>query len=466
MITYSKSLNLYPIFTGIALILALVTGYGIISYKKPMSRACFFVGNGAYYALRAEDSYDNPPAFDSFKSAKEFVNGFSPDSVFSDFTRALFEKEQNIFATYKTWSSFVHLINRIKGVFADFGITKPLEQIYIDNKAQLPEKAQKVLVKNLIAPGYTPNQCYNIDVIPLYHPLLFYGPTAQELAHVAPQERFDAFKEKCGLLHPYFSRLFHFLLLFNPSEWRMYDTHAGFYYFTPRNAHTTGVNITGFTQLDPAAAYETEPNIACTIHEDDWAFHMDQLFTSSPINWQVYLTGHGSVPIQSGNQTVEEDYNENGQRMTAWIGGIPGKKFKPFLEYLDKNIHTEKLFLSSCHVPAKRLLQLAEKALSYKIISPIATYDTVTCYVPCGYITSYIPAWLTSDQKMELNYTLKPSESDACTPLNIPKYSSLLSVDSEEKVLRKHIDTFVKAKAFEAPSMIDANSTKVERLTT
>ena len=101
--------------------------------------------------------------------------------------------------------------------------------------------------------------------------------------------------------------------------------------------------------------------------------------------------------------------------MRAWIGGVPSLKFKPFLEFLDNKIKTEKLFISSCHVPAKRLLNLADKPLSYKIISPIASYDTVTCYVPFGYITSYTPAWLTPDQHPKVTYTLKPSESDACT---------------------------------------------------
>lgn len=467
MITFSKSIHSFSIFTSIVLSLCLLY---LFSAQQRTSRACFFIGNGAYYALSAQDSYDNPPAYDSHKTSKEFVENFSPDSVFSDFTRALFEKEQNIFVTHKTWNSFVHLINRIQNVFKDFGITKPLEQIFIDDKTQLPSTVQKTVQKNLIAPQCNPNDCYNIDTIPLYHPLLFYGPTEEQLADSSIQNRFDEFKKQCGLLHPYFSQLLHFLVLFNPSDWRMYDTKTGLYYLTPRTSYASGINVTTFTQLDTHAAYKSAPEITCTIHEDNWAFYMDQLFTPTHNTWQVYLTGHGSEPIFNKNETFEEQQNSKGQKMTAWIGGIPGVKFKPFLEFLDTHLKTEKLFLSSCHVPAKRLLKLVGRPVSYNIITPIATYDTVLCYVPFGYITYFKPAWLNANGngngngKMEIAYTLKPSESDACTPLNIPKYSSLLASDIEAQELRKNIDMFVKAKAFEAPTVIEAGSVKVEKL--
>lgn len=461
MIAYSKSLNLYPIFTGIGLILALSIGFALFKGPSQSSRACFFIGNGAYYAIRNGKLF-NPPTYDSFENAKDFVQNFSPDTIFTDFTRALHEKEQNIFVTYKTWNSFIHIIKRIKTIFAEFGITNPLEQVFIDANAKLPKDSANQIEKDFILPNCNLSDCYKDDALAQEYPMLFYGPTSDKLTNIPANQKLDKFKKQSGLLHKNFSRFFYFLILFNPSEWRMYDTNTGFYYLTPRSTNTPSIRVTTFKQIDPKTAYETEQEITCKIDEENWAFHLDKLFESNRQNWQVYLIGHGSKPISLNNELVEEKIADNIQSL-AFMGGIPAIKFKPFLDFLDKKLNTEKLFVSSCHAPAERILRLANKTLSYTLISPISSYDPVTNYVPLGFISSYIPAWLTTEQKTKIEYTLKPSQSDEVTPLNVPKYESLLSCN-DNKSLRTYVDTFVLKREQDGPSFVQPNTLKVECL--
>lgn len=431
MVTYSKSLNLYPIFTGITLILAIFIGISLFNSNYPQTaRACFFVGNGAYYALSAQEAVTTPPVYDSFKNSDEFLNNFQPDSIVCDVARAFYEKEPNIFMTYKTWASFVRLKERITNIFAAVGVTAPLEQIYIKDGGPLLHLADARVIKD------------HTDI-----------------------------ERHCKKLHPNLGNFFHYLYLFNSAEWRMYDTKVGLFYLTPESTTSMPIQISDFKEIDPVFA-QTKEFITQELFTKDyeWTNQLDHVFTPSSTAWQLYVTGHGNDPILDGTDFVEEKLFDTGSNkfyMYAWMAGMRSNKFVPFLQFIDTKLKTETLFMNSCYASADRIRKLlgTNGAPSFNIISPISTtFNSVTNYVFPLHTTTYVPACLTPQKTAVIENQVEDNNDPNQEPFGVKKYENLLNLVDKPKELAQHINLFFREKPEETPSLIPAFSTKVKKL--
>lgn len=467
MIAYSRYLNLYPIFTAIGLVLALFLGLGFYNQYPQNARACFFVGNGAYYALSAQESTTTPPVDDFYKNPHEFLTNFQPDSIICDTARALFEKEQNIFLTYKTWTSFIRLLNRIKSLFASVGISEPLKQIYIKDTHEITASLEKQLKEKLIVNNIRQTDLKQ-ETAKEYAPLLFF-PDKKITKDILSNKLITNY---CGALHPDFAKVFHFLYIFNPSEWRMFDTKTGLFYLTPQSSPYMPIQTSHFKQIDPATA-QTEDFIQqeSWTKEYEWTTQLDQIFTPSSTAWQLYVTGHGNSPIADGDTEVEKKLFDTGSNtfyMYAWMAGMRSEKFAPFLKFIDSKLNTDTIFINSCFASAERVKKLLGKkeAPSFNIISPIATtYNSVSNYVFPLYTKTYIPAWLTEQQTPYIQNEVRDNNDPNEKPFGINKYENLFKIKDKKK-LAENINLFFREKEGEAPSLIAAHQNNMEKLTT
>lgn len=465
MITYSKSLNLYPIFTGIGLIFALCAGFSLFKEPSKSARACFFIGNGAYYAVSPGESVNNPPIQDSFKDTHEFINAFQPDSILCDVVRAFYEKEPNIFVTYKTWASFVRLKNRLQNIFTSVGVSNPLEQVYINDSISLDSNLESTLLADLKTDTIHPDK----DVISSKSSRapIFYLPSTINTQDFNQKDLL----QYCGALHPNFAKYFHFLYLFKPEEWRMYDTGIGLFYLTPHDSITPSINTRNFKPLNPSTADSTEFITQELFTKDyEWTKQLDQVFTPSNTSWQVYVTGHGSDPIQDGNDYVEEKLckDEQGEYyIHAWMAGMRSNKFAPFLHFLNTTLKTETLFINSCFTSAERTKNLISKdqAPTFTIVSPIATtHNSVSNYVFPLFTTTYVPSSLTQDKKAIIETELRDNNDDNGQVFSVNKYESLLTVTHNRQELLENIHLFFQNKPDDSPSLIAAYNNQVEKL--
>jgi hypothetical protein len=446
-------------------------GLGHTTGSQVPHRALFMIGNGAYYALTAQESSCTPPVKDSFDTPKEFVTNFMPDSIICDIARAFHEKEANLFMTYKTWASWVHLQERIKEIFASFNIHKPLEQIFATGETKIASSFKKQLAHDLIVKSVYDKMAKKDTAFQnMRQPLLYFGPSPDTVTQTTAQERFEYVQQNAGILDQRFSELFYLLYVYNPKEWHVYDTNVGLLYFTPRNISAQPISTASFTPLNSADILSPtyiQNEIFTTDHI--WTEQLYSLFSPTISAWNLYVSGHGSEPIIEGGQPKEEGLYTNKTesfQAFAWIAGMRSSHFTPFVRYAHNCLPTRTLFLNSCYAPADRLHRLAgkETALNYTIVSPVSTFEPVSNYVPCMQTMTYIPAWLSQTGTTVIKNKLYASDQQRSDDLAVASKFNAIFEHKDHQAMRKTIDNFFRAKPFQTPTMVVAGNMHVEKI--
>lgn len=436
--------------------------FGGRTAKEPeFNHALFFIGNGAYYALNATDSLNNPNPYDPYTTYDQFIRNFIPDSIVSDFTRALHEKEPHIFINAKIWNSLVRARNRAMQLFTALSIPNPLEQIYIDNTTVIPTHVSNQLEKELVLTN-TGTQICNTSNAPRTtiwnHPLFFSINDTQTLKLLPLKKRLEHIKQKATILHPEFHRIFHFLYVFNPAEWRLYDTNMGMYYLTLKNGKQSTIATHNFTELNTQNALEDGIPEPSETQEFVWTQQLDKIFSQNTSHWRAYISGHGSKLVTTPSGTTEEHCVESQgtRRCTrAQIAGMPSINFKQILQFFNEKIKTDRMVVSSCFTPAQRLLQLHAGAFNFDLITPIQDYVEVKSFAPLIYTSQYAPAWLTDTGTHKLEYIVHNSGDKDRTPIKTFKKFVVL-LDTKVSDLTSYMHNLYDPQQSQEPTIVYA----------
>lgn len=407
--------------------------FGPIAKEPEFNHALFFIGNGAYYKLSADESTKKPNPRDPYTTCDEFIRTFVPDSIVSDFTRALHEKEPNIFVNTKLWNSFVHARQRAVQLFAAISITNPLEQIFIDNTTTIPTYISNQLEQQLVLAHKGINAC-NTTGAPRTtvwnHPLFFSIDEIENLTLFPYKKRLEIVKQRATILHPNFCSIFHLLYVFEPSEWCVYDTGLGLYYLKLKKSKAAIIATNSFNELNPQELLEKDLPEQPVAQEFLWTQQLDKIFAQKISNLRIYISGHGSNLVSHPDGNGEKFCVESADVKycnRAQICGMPSNYFKKVLHFFNEKIKINRLVVSSCFTPAQRLQQLTQSTFNFDLITPISDYVEVKSFVPLIYTSQYVPAWLTNNNTCQLKYTVHNSGEKERTPLlSFKKFTTLL----------------------------------------
>lgn len=440
--------------------------------KSPeYNHALFFIGNGAYYSLSAQDSLKEPNQWDSYTNHSDFIRNFIPDSIVSDFTRALLEKEPHIFINAKTWNSFVRARLRAQQLFSALAISNPLDQIHIDNTTVIPTILSNQIEKELVLPDKGTQAC-NISAAARTtrwnHPLFFSNSSVESLKLLPIKQRLDAFKQKATILHPNLHTIFYYLYTFDPALWRVYNTGHGIYYITLKNINSSAIQTKNFVELNAQKLIAEGLPFHENTQEFAWVKQLDKIFSSTTTHWRIYISGHGSNLVTSPDGNIREEHcvedNESIRCTRAQIAGMPSTYFKQLLQFFNEKIKVDRLIVSSCFTPASRLIQLLPGQFTFDLITPISTYIEVKSFSPIVYTSQYAPAWLSSNNNRQLEYTVHNSGDKARTPLlSFKKFSALLDTKISEN-LTSYMRNLYDPQAEQNPAIIYAGKNTVTQL--
>ena len=256
--------------------------------------------------------------------------------------------------------------------------------------------------------------------------LFFFGTTElQALIALPLKQRLEVFKQKATILHPDFYKIFHFLFVIDPSAWHLYHIGNGLYYITPKH-NEAEITTHLFSKLDIAYQLDHELVEPENGQEFNWTKELATIFANNKKPWRIYISGHGSDLQHTPTGNSEEYCTETRECTIAQIAGMPSKYFKEILTLCNEQINVKRVVVSSCYAPAQRLLDLLPTPYQFDLITPIAEYVPVSGYIPLIYTSRYIPAWISGNNKTELEYTVR-NRTDGTQNSTFKKFSTLLN---------------------------------------
>jgi hypothetical protein len=247
----------------------------------------------------------------------------------------------------------------------------------------------------------------------------------------------------------------------------VYNTGDGLLYVTLKNANSSLIATHNCTELNPQQLLEEGLPQPAKTHEFAWINKLDQIFSATTVHWRIYISGHGSTLVPTADGVTEEHCVENNDAIRctrAQIAGMPSSYFKQLLQFFNEKITVERLIVSSCFTPAERLLKLANTPFHFDLITPISTYIEVKSFAPLIYTSHYIPAWLTNNNALQLEYDVHNSGDKNRTPiLSFKKFAALLDTKISSE-LKSYMHNLYDPQAPQEPVVVYAGKNTAEKI--
>lgn len=289
-------------------------------------------------------SNDNPLAVAEKKYAPqslyEKIESFTWDPIIGDLIEALADKKTHIFISYRTWHTFSSLQKKSLALLEMIDIQEPRTRIISNYRATLSwqDAEQFITHKKLMVNEKSANSGkkarFKTSLLSYQHP-----------------------NQTARILNPILNDLLIPLLIFDPSQWQIYDTKRGLFYLTPAQTPKASIVCKSSRKI-----WDIKKNLDLehlSLHQEFlWAESLEKIMRlKKDTRYSFYFAGHGTP-----------DSKKDGEP-TGFIAGIPTNYFKKALNNLEALGLINTIYINSCYTPVTRIYGLLDKPCSFTCIS-------------------------------------------------------------------------------------------------